>query len=124
MIFLFGDTYIPDADIPLATLTGDHNVFVEGDDNSSYILQSAIVGTRPIDFGYIGNAVAQLAIGFEIKLVAILAPYGLGSIALFISSILVIIRIVGVIYLILAAIGTPLGGSVPWHLPYLQLAQN
>jgi len=115
MIFLFGDTYIPDAGVPLATLTGDQNVFIDSDENSSYILQASILGTRPIDFAYIGNAVQLLAVGFEIKLVATLGSYeGLGNIPLFISSILIVIRILGIIYLILAAIGTPpgVGGTV------------
>ena len=113
LIFLFGDTFIPDSDIPIATLTGDQNVFVRSDGNTSFLLQASTIGTRPIDFEYIGNAVITLAIGFEIKLTAIFTEYGLGNIALFISSILVVIRVIGIIYLILAAIGTPLGGSVP-----------
>ena len=114
MLFLFGDTFVPGAEIPLATLTGDTNTFSDTDTNSSYILQASSIGTRPIDFEYLGNAIATLAFGFEIKLTAILGGYeGLGGIALFISSILVVIRVVGIIYLILAAIGTPLGGSVP-----------
>ena len=30
MIFLFGDTYIPDAGVPISKLTGDQNVFKIG----------------------------------------------------------------------------------------------
>jgi len=114
MMFYFGDTMVPDSAIPISELTGDQNIFVESDTTSDYLEQSATAGSPPTDFGYIQNAIVQLAFGFEIKLAAILAPYeGLHAVGLFIGLILNIIKVSAIIYLIFAAIGTPLGGSVP-----------
>jgi len=113
-LFFFGEAFVPEPTIPIATLTGDINsIFVDGDTNGSYILQASTLGTAPTNFSYVGNAVATLTAGFPLKIIAILSEYGLGHIGLFIAGIFGIIQIIGLIYLALAAIGTPLGGSVP-----------
>jgi len=115
MLFFFGDAFITEPEIPLGTLTSDINTTFDPsyDDNGTYILQAATLGTRPVDIGYVTNAVLTLSVGFPLKLIAILVPYGLENIGIFIGLILGIIQVIGIIYLGLALIGTPLGGSIP-----------
>ena len=116
ILFYFGDTMAVDSSAPISDLTGDQNVFIESDENNSYILQAATLGTAPTNVEYVADAILRLSIGFELKLVSILSVYELDAltgIAYFISSILVVIRVIGIMYLVLALIGTPLGGSVP-----------
>ena len=113
ILLYFGDVMVPNPSGPVEDLTGDQNVFVDSNETGSYILQAATLGTAPTDVAYVGNAILTLAVGFELKLIAILSVYELTGIAYFISSILIVIRIIGIMYLVLALIGTPLGGSVP-----------
>ena len=115
MLFYFGETFISAPEIPLVTIASDLNTTFDTsyDTNGSYVLQAATLGTRPIDIGYVTNAVLTLSIGFPLKLIAILTPYGLENIGVFIGLIFGIIQLIGIIYLGLALIGTPLGGSIP-----------
>jgi len=115
MLLFFGGVFIPEPEIPLVTLTSDLNTTFNPsyDSNGTYVLQAATLGTRPVDIGYVTNAVLTLSIGFPLKLIAILTPYELGYIGIFIGLILGIIQVIGIIYLGLALIGTPLGGSIP-----------
>ena len=115
MLYFFGEAFIPEAEIPIGTLTSDLNTTFDTsyDTNGSYVLQAATLGTRPVDLGYATNAVLTLSLGFPLKLIAILTPYGLWDIGIFIGLIFGIIQLVGIVYLGLALIGTPLGGSIP-----------
>jgi len=113
MVF-FAPTYIPEPNIPLNEMIADYNnMFVDSDTNESYVLQATSLSTRPIDLAYAQNTISTLAIGFPLKIIALFSEYELGGIGIFLGGILLIIQIIGILYFILAAIGTPLGGSVP-----------
>ena len=115
MLYFFGEAFIPEPAIPIDTLKTDFNNSFDPsyDENGSYVLQATTLGTRPVDIGYVTNAVLTLSVGFPLKLIAILTPYGLWDIGIFIGLIFGIIQLVGIVYLGLALIGTPLGGSIP-----------
>jgi len=114
LMVLFAPAFIPDSSIPVGDMVGDYNsMFVDADTNESYVLQAAALSTRPIDLEYAQNTIATLAVGFPLKIIALLSDYGLGGIGVFFGTILLIIQIIGIVYFVLAAIGTPLGGSVP-----------
>ena len=115
MLYFFGEAFIPEPAIPIDTLKTDFNNSFDPsyDENGSYVLQATTITTRPVDIGYVTNAVVTLSIGFPATLGAILTPYGLGHIGDFIGLILEVIQVIGIIYLGLALIGTPLGGSIP-----------
>ncbi len=113
-ILYFGDTFVPDSSIPLVdNLNGDTNVMVEADINGSYVLQAATLGTQPTEFENIQTALYISVFGFQTKLEAMLLPYELDYIGRLIGYILDAMIVVALIYLAAAAIGTPLGGSVP-----------
>lgn len=114
MIFYFGESFIPNASMPLIENIEDQNTFVSISGSEDHIDQAADSSTPLTEYGYIENALVTLAFGFEIKLAAILSPYpSLWGLSLFIRLVLNIIKAVALIYLGFAAIGTPLGGSVP-----------
>jgi len=114
LMVLFAPTYIPEPNIPLNEMIADYNnMFVDSDTNESYVLQATSLSTRPIDLAYAQNTISTLAIGFPLKIIALFSEYELGGIGIFLGGILLIIQIIGILYFILAAIGTPLGGSVP-----------
>jgi len=113
-ILFFGDTFVPNSSIDLVdNVKNDSNIFVEADLNKSYLTQTAGLGTSPTEFENIQTALFTSVFGFQTKLEAMLLPYELDFIARLIGYILDAMVIVAIIYLGAAAIGTPLGGSVP-----------
>ena len=114
LMVLFAPAFIPEPTIPLNEMLGDYNsMFVDANTNESYVLQATSLGTRPIDIEYVQDTIATLGVGFPLKLIAIFSEYNLGGIGLFIGGILITIQLIGILYFVLAVIGTPLGGSVP-----------
>ena len=50
-ILYFGNTFIPESSVPLVeNLAGDTNTMVVEDENGSYVLQAASLGTAPTEF--------------------------------------------------------------------------
>jgi len=86
---------------------------LKADINGSYVLQAATLGTQPTEFENIQTALYISVFGFQTKLEAMLLPYELDYIGRLIGYILDAMIVVALIYLAAAAIGTPLGGSVP-----------
>ena len=112
-ILFFSNTYIPDSGIPILANLSDNNIYVEADINGSYILQTATLGTAPTEFENIQYALSTSIFGFQDKLEVILAVHELAIIGKLIGYILDAIIVLAIIYLGAAAIGTPIGGSVP-----------